>query len=68
MYCEYYNLFRPPFEMTPDPSFLYLGELHREGLAALVYGIRSGKGFLLLLSMRSLEPLPPMTGGQCFNR
>ncbi len=48
MYCEYYNLLRPPFEMTPDPSFLYLGELHREGLAALVYGIRSGKGFLLL--------------------
>ncbi len=48
MYCEYYNLLRPPFEMTPDPSFLYLGELHREGLATLVYGIRSGKGFLLL--------------------
>ena len=37
-----------PFEMTPDPAFLYLGEAHREGLATLVYGIRSGKGFVML--------------------
>jgi len=30
-------LMRSPFEMTPDPSFLVLGETHREGLAMLVY-------------------------------
>ena len=48
MYCEYYGLMRRPFEMTPDPSFLYLGEAHREGLATLVYGIQSGKGFVML--------------------
>ncbi len=48
MYLEYYGLVRGPFEMTPDPSFLYLGETHREGLATLVYGVRSRKGFLLL--------------------
>ncbi len=48
MYCEHYNLTRSPFEMTPDPAFLYLGETHREGLATLVYGINSGKGFMLL--------------------
>ena len=34
--------------MTPDPSFLFLGEAHREGLATLVYGVQSGKGFVLL--------------------
>jgi general secretion pathway protein A len=34
--------------MTPDPAFLYLGETHREGLATLVYGVRSRKGFVLL--------------------
>jgi general secretion pathway protein A len=34
--------------MTPDPTFLYLGEAHREGLATLVYGVQSGKGFVLL--------------------
>ncbi|MCG8590289.1 MAG: AAA family ATPase [Proteobacteria bacterium] len=48
MYAQYYNLLKPPFEMTPDPSFLYLGQSHREGLATLVYGVRSGKGFVLL--------------------
>ena len=29
-------------------SFLYLGEAHREGLATLVYGVQSGKGFVML--------------------
>jgi general secretion pathway protein A len=48
MYREYYGLMRQPFEMTPDPSFLYMGEAHKEGLATLVYGVRSGKGFVLL--------------------
>ena len=48
MYLEHYGLIRSPFEMTPDPSFLYLGETHREGLATLVYGVRARKGFLLL--------------------
>jgi general secretion pathway protein A len=48
MYCEFYGLARTPFEMTPDPAFLYLGDTHREGLATLVYGVQSGKGFVLL--------------------
>ena len=48
MYNEYYGLIRAPFEMLPDPSFLYLGEAHREGLATLVYAVNSGKGFAML--------------------
>ncbi len=48
MYREFYGLLRSPFEMTPDPAFLHLGETHREGLATLVYGVRSRKGFVLL--------------------
>lgn len=48
MYTEYYGLVRSPFEMTPDPSFLFLGEAHREGLAMLEYGVKSGKGFVML--------------------
>ncbi|MFK7894225.1 MAG: ExeA family protein [Myxococcota bacterium] len=48
MYKEYYGLVRSPFEMTPDPSFLYMGEAHREGLATLVYAVNSGKGFVML--------------------
>lgn len=48
MYLEHYGLIRPPFEVTPDPAFLYLGEAHQEGLATLVYGVRAGKGFVML--------------------
>jgi len=48
MYREYFGLLKMPFEMTPDPSFLFLGEAHREGLATLVYGVKAGKGFTLL--------------------
>jgi general secretion pathway protein A len=48
VYRSFYGLIRAPFEMTPDPALLYLGETHREGLATLVYGVRSRKGFVLL--------------------
>lgn len=48
MYHTFYGLIRAPFEMTPDPAFLYLGETHREGLATLVYGVHSRKGFVML--------------------
>ena len=48
MYQEHYGLVRSPFEMTPDPTFLVLGDTHREGLATLVYAVRSRKGFVLL--------------------
>ena len=48
MYREYYELLKRPFEITPDPAFLYLGEAHREGLATLVYAVESGKGFVML--------------------
>jgi len=71
MYREFYGLLRQPFEMTPDPSFLYLGEAHREGLATLVYGVKSGKGFVMLtgevgtgkttLLRAALRELPPET-------
>jgi len=48
VYEEFYGLAHAPFEMTPDPNMLYLGETHREGLATLLYAVKSGKGFLVL--------------------
>jgi general secretion pathway protein A len=48
MYLQHFGLLRAPFEMTPDPAFLYLGEAHQEGLATLVYGVRARKGFVML--------------------
>ncbi|MBK5101748.1 MAG: AAA family ATPase [Desulfobacteraceae bacterium] len=37
-----------PFNLTPSPRFLYLGEVHKEALALLAYGVTERKGFILL--------------------
>ena len=47
MYRAFFNLQCKPFEVAPDATFLWLGEKHREALAALRYGILENKGFLL---------------------
>jgi len=46
MYLDYYGLKENPFNVTSDPSFLFLSRAHREALSHLVYGIREKKGFL----------------------
>ncbi|HXZ39898.1 MAG TPA: AAA family ATPase [Terriglobales bacterium] len=48
MYKAFYNLQRSPFEITPDPSFLFPTKRHNEALAALYYGVRWHKGFVVL--------------------
>lgn len=48
MYKQYYGLTRKPFDLTPDPDVVYMGESHQEAMAVLRYGVLSGKGFLLL--------------------
>jgi general secretion pathway protein A len=48
MYHAHYGLLRSPFEMTPDPAFLWMSDSHAEGLATLVYGVKARKGFVLL--------------------
>jgi general secretion pathway protein A len=48
MYKSFYNLRRNPFEITPDPSFLFPTIRHKEALAALYYGVRRQKGFVVL--------------------
>ena len=48
MYLSHYNLRIKPFQLSPDPKFLWLGEQYKEALAALEYGIRSTKGLILL--------------------
>jgi general secretion pathway protein A len=51
MYTEFYGLSKKPFNMTPDPAFLYLTAQHREALAGLSYAILERKGFLVLSGM-----------------
>lgn len=48
MYKSFYNLKSNPFEITPDPSFLFPTKQHNEALAALYYGVRRHKGFVVL--------------------
>ena len=48
MYLNHYNLTLKPFEISPDPRFLWLGEKHNEALAAMKYGILDNKGFICL--------------------
>ena len=48
IYCDHFGLTREPFNITPDPSFLYLSDSHTEALAQLVYGITARRGFVVL--------------------
>jgi general secretion pathway protein A len=48
MYKSFYSLKRNPFEITPDPSFLFPTSRHNEALAALYYGVRRHKGIVVL--------------------
>ena len=48
MYLSHYGLNKKPFDISPDPRFLWLGEKHREALAYLKYGLLENKGFLMI--------------------
>ena len=48
MYLEYYGLREPPFDITPNPRFLFFSAKHREAFNHLLYGIRERKGFVQL--------------------
>lgn len=49
MYLNFFNLKREPFQITPDPSFLYLSQGHKEALASIIYGVEKKKGFILII-------------------
>jgi len=48
MYETFYGLKENPFNVTPNPDYIYLGENHREALAQLLYGVREKKGFIVI--------------------
>jgi general secretion pathway protein A len=50
MYARHFGLAQPPFSIAPDPRYLYLSERHREALAHLLYGVRSGGGGFVVLT------------------
>jgi len=48
MYLEFYNLREYPFNITPDPRFIYFARHHKEAYDHLMYGIQNRKGFIEL--------------------
>jgi general secretion pathway protein A len=48
MYQTYFGLAEAPFSIAPDPRYLYMSQRHQEALAALLFGVSSDGGFVLL--------------------
>jgi type II secretory pathway predicted ATPase ExeA len=47
---EFHGLKRQPFDVTPDPAFLFGSPSHREAFASLMQGIEHFRGFMMLVS------------------
>ncbi|MCC6417212.1 MAG: AAA family ATPase [Gemmataceae bacterium] len=48
MYEAFYGLKDRPFNLTPDPRYLYLSQKHKEAFAHLLYGIKNRSGFVMV--------------------
>lgn len=48
MYLDFYGFREKPFNLTPDPRFVFLSKNHKEAFAHLLYGIQNHSGFILL--------------------
>lgn len=48
MYAAYFGLNENPFNLSPEPGYLFLSEQHRDALNCLLYGIVEKKGFILI--------------------
>lgn len=48
MYEDFFNLTAKPFELVPNPEFLFLSKSHKKALTYLDYGIKEHVGFILL--------------------
>lgn len=46
MYEAFFGLAQPPFNMTPDPRFVYLSRHHQAALSAMCYGVERRTGFI----------------------
>jgi len=48
MYEEFYGFREKPFQIVPNPAYLYKSEKHAKALTYLEYGLRENVGFILL--------------------
>ena len=49
MYLNHFGLDERPFDLSPDPRYLFMTSQHSEALANLEYGLSTGKAITLLL-------------------
>ncbi|MBI3581936.1 MAG: AAA family ATPase [Nitrospinae bacterium] len=49
MYSKFFGFDAKPFNLTPDPKFLYLGKAHKESYAQLFYSLNENAGFVVLI-------------------
>ena len=48
MYQAFYHFQGKPFQLSPDPNFLFASHGHRRAMAYLVYGMHQGEGFIVI--------------------
>ena len=49
MYLDFFGLRELPFELTPNPKFVFMTARHREALSNLQYGLTTNKAITLLI-------------------
>jgi general secretion pathway protein A len=49
MYASHFGFSATPFDLTPNPAYLYLGKQYRDALGALQYGLADQRGFITLI-------------------
>ena len=49
MYCSFYHFKEKPFNLLPDPDYLYLSSNHQSALNHLDYGLTDQTGFIIVI-------------------
>ena len=48
MYTQFFGLSQEPFDLNPDPKFLYLARSHFEAFSSMMAGIKERKGIIVI--------------------
>jgi general secretion pathway protein A len=49
MYASHFGFSATPFDLTPNPAYLYLGKQYRDALGAIQYGLADQRGIITLI-------------------
>jgi type II secretory pathway predicted ATPase ExeA len=49
-FLSFYGLIESPFEVTPDPAYLYMSQFHHDALSTLLQGVQNFRGFMALVA------------------